>query len=53
MMFSLLWRFLPGPAWLRVLILLLVAAALVWVLVSYVYPCIADLLASEESTVNT
>lgn len=52
-MFSLLWRFVPGPAWLRALLLLLVAAALVWALIAYVYPYIADLLASEESTVNT
>lgn len=51
-MFSLLWRFLPGPAWLRAVVLLVVAAALVWVLIAYVYPYSATLLVQEESTVN-
>ena len=53
-MFSLLWRFFPGPVWLRVLILLLAAAALVWALVTYVYPYAALLLVGDdELTVNT
>lgn len=53
-MFSLLWRFLPGPAWLRVIVLLAVAAALIWVLVAYVYPYAATLLiGDDELTVNT
>lgn len=52
-MFSLLWRFFPGPAWLRILVLLLVAAALVWALITYAYPYAAALLTNEESTVNT
>ena len=52
-MFSLLWRFLPGPAWLRVIVLLLAAVALVWVLVAYVYPYAATLVVGDESTVNT
>lgn len=51
-MFSLLWRFLPGPAWLRAIVLLGVAAALVWALITYVYPYAATLLMSEEVTVN-
>ncbi|MBO1901291.1 hypothetical protein J4H92_04940 [Leucobacter weissii] len=52
-MFSLLWRFFPGPAWLRVIVLLAVAVALVWVLIAYVYPYVAVQLMVEESTVNT
>lgn len=52
-MFSLIWRFLPGPAWLRVIVLLALAVALVWALLSYVYPYAAEQLMSEESTVNT
>ena len=43
-MFSLLWRFLPGPAWLRLVILLLVAAAAVWAVVTFVYPYVAELM---------
>lgn len=52
-MFSLLWRFFPGPAWLRVIVLLAVAAALVWALVTYVYPYAATLLVGDESTVSS
>jgi len=51
-MFSLLWRFFPGPAWLRVIVLLGAAAAIVWALSTYVYPYAATLLMSEEATVN-
>lgn len=52
-MFSLLWRFFPGPAWLRIIVLLAVAAVLVWALITYVYPAVATLLTNEESTVST
>lgn len=52
-MFSLLWRFFPGPAWLRILIMLGVAAAIVWALITYVYPYAATFLTPEESTVNS
>ncbi|WP_017884121.1 hypothetical protein [Leucobacter sp. UCD-THU] len=53
-MFSLLWRFFPGPAWLRVIVLLLAAAALVYVLIAYVYPWVAiEFLEPEEVTVGT
>jgi len=51
-MFSLLWRFFPGPAWLRVIVILGVAAAIVWALVAYVYPYAATQLMSEEATVS-
>lgn len=47
-MFSLIWRFMPGPAWLRVLIMLLVLAAIVYVLVFYGYPWAAQFLDGEE-----
>ncbi|MBN9613041.1 MAG: hypothetical protein J0H64_06205 [Actinobacteria bacterium] len=52
-MFSLLWRFFPGPVWLRILLLLAVAVVLVWALVTYVYPYAPTLLSSEESTVTS
>ncbi len=51
-MFSLLWRFFPGPVWLRILVLLAVAAVLAWALITYVYPLAATLLTPDESTVN-
>jgi hypothetical protein len=51
-MFSLIWRFLPGPAWLRIIAILAVAAGIVYALVTWVYPHAAELLMNEESTVN-
>ncbi|MFT4231520.1 MAG: hypothetical protein QM606_01910 [Leucobacter sp.] len=51
-MLSLLWRFFPGPAWLRVIVLLLVAAALVYALIAYVYPWAALHFHEEEATVG-
>lgn len=43
-MFSLLWRFFPGPVWLRLIVMVLVLAALVWALIAYIYPWIATLV---------
>lgn len=51
-MFSLIWRFFPGPAWLRIIAILSVAAALVYVLMTWVYPYAAELLMTEEATVG-
>lgn len=52
-MFSLLWRFFPGPAWLRVIVLAAVAVALVYVLVAYVYPWVALQFPEQEVTVDS
>lgn len=38
MIFPWVWRVLPGPAWFRLLVLLAVIAALVFVLFEYVFP---------------
>lgn len=52
-MFSILWRFFPGPARLRVIVLLLVAAAVVYALIAYVYPWVALQMPGEEVTVGS
>lgn len=52
-MFSILWRFFPGPAWLRVIVLLAALVALVYVLITYAYPWVAVLLPQQEVTVGT
>lgn len=52
-MFSLLWRFFPGPAWLRVIVSLAVAVALVWVMIEYVYPWVLEWLPDQEVTVES
>ncbi|MBT1018668.1 hypothetical protein KJY77_05935 [Canibacter sp. lx-72] len=51
-MFSLIWRFLPGPAWLRVLVILAAIVGLVFALVYYIYPLVQEILPEPPSTVE-
>ncbi|AKT50839.1 hypothetical protein [Arsenicicoccus sp. oral taxon 190] len=51
-MYSLLWRALPGPAWLRALLCLLLAAVVVWVCFTWVFPWLADLMPFNDQTVE-
>jgi hypothetical protein len=51
-MYAALWRVLPGPWWVRVLILLVALAALLTVLVLWVFPFIDQFVAPQESTVE-
>jgi hypothetical protein len=37
-MYGALWRILPGPAWVRILILLVLVAAVLAALVTWVFP---------------
>jgi len=52
-MYAALWRILPGPAWVRVLILLAIAAVVLAALVQWVFPWVADTLLPQESTVGS
>ncbi|GIG54118.1 hypothetical protein [Demequina activiva] len=47
-----IWNALPGPALVRLLILLIVVAAVVLVLFEYVFPWISEYLALQETTVE-
>jgi hypothetical protein len=47
-----LWRVLPGPWWLRALILLVIAAAIVYALVTWVFP-IVDSFVEPDVTVGS
>ncbi len=51
-MYAALWRVLPGPWWVRVLILLLIAAAIVYGLFFWVFPWVSELLIPQEVTVQ-
>lgn len=51
-MYAALWRVLPGPWWVRVLILLVAAAAILTVLVFFVFPAVNELVAPQEATVT-
>ncbi len=47
-MYAALWRVLPGPWWVRALILLVLAAAIVYALFYHVFPWLAPLLSPGE-----
>ena len=52
-MYGALWRVLPGPWWLRVLILLVLVALVLSACVLWVFPAIDHLVAPQDVTVET
>jgi hypothetical protein len=51
-MYAALWRVLPGPWWIRVLILIVALAALLAALVLWVFPFVDQFIAPQEATVE-
>ena len=51
-MYGALWRILPGPWWLRVIILLVVAAVVLTALVIWVFPYVDELVSPQDVTVK-
>ncbi|WP_022902064.1 hypothetical protein [Humibacter albus] len=52
-MYGALWRVLPGPIWLKIIILLVLIAVVLYCLVTWVFPWIDGMLQSnEEGTVS-
>ena len=51
-MYAALWRVLPGPVWLRILIIVVVLGLVLVALVQWVFPWAADTLLPQESTVG-
>lgn len=51
-MYAALWRVLPGPWWVRVLILLVLLAGVLAALVFWGFPWVDQLLSSQEVTVT-
>jgi uncharacterized protein involved in cysteine biosynthesis len=51
-MYGALWRVLPGPVWLRILILIVLAVVVLWGLVTWVFPWVDSLLGPQEGTVG-
>jgi len=51
-MYAALWRVLPGPWWVRVLILLVLIAAVLYGLFFLVFPWISGLVNPQEVTVE-
>lgn len=51
-MYGALWRILPGPAWVRVVILLVALATLLFTLVEWVFPWVNGLIPTLDVTVD-
>ena len=51
-MYAGLWRVLPGPWWVRVLILLVLIAAVLYGLLFYVFPWVSQFVNPQEVTVT-
>ncbi len=51
-MYAWLFRRLPGPLWIRVLISLALAAAVLVMLVEFVFPWVADVTGLNDNTVG-
>ena len=51
-MYAALWRILPGPTWVRILLLLLPLAAVVFALFTWVFPWVDGIINPIEVTVD-
>ena len=51
-MYAALWRLLPGPWWLRVLILVVLVAAVLYALFWFVFPWVSPIIAPGEVDVE-
>ena len=51
-MYAALWRVLPGPWWVRVLILLVLVAVVLTALALWVFPWVAQFVAPQDVTVG-
>ena len=51
-MYAALWRVLPGPWWVRVLILVVAVAAILTACVFWVFPIVDQLVAPQDVTVD-
>lgn len=51
-MYAALWRILPGPLWLRILLVLVLLAAVLVVLSTWVFPWVDSIISNQEATVD-
>ncbi|MDR6905815.1 hypothetical protein J2X63_001501 [Agromyces sp. 3263] len=52
-MYGALWRVLPGPVWVRILLVLILLVAVVFVLFTWVFPWVDAIINPIEVTVDT
>ena len=51
-MYAAFWRVLPGPVWIRLLIVLLLLAVVLFSLVTWVFPWVDSIVNTQEVTVH-
>jgi membrane protein implicated in regulation of membrane protease activity len=51
-MYAALWRILPGPLWVRIVLVILLAAAVLYVLATWVFPWVETVLNNQQATVE-
>lgn len=51
-MYAALWRLLPGPWWVRLMLLLVLAVAVLFALVTWVFPWVDSFVTPLEATVD-
>ncbi|WP_168220143.1 MULTISPECIES: hypothetical protein [unclassified Salinibacterium] len=51
-MYAALWRILPGPLWLRILLVIIIIAAVLAALVLWVFPWVNTFISVPEVTVE-
>ncbi len=52
-MYGALWRVLPGPWWVRLIIVLVMVAAITAALVTFVFPFVDQFITPQDVTVET
>ncbi|UCR88230.1 hypothetical protein [Mycetocola spongiae] len=51
-MYAALWRILPGPAWVRIILLLILIAVVLYVLVTWTFPWVQSIVDNQEVTLE-
>lgn len=51
-MYGALWRILPGPVWIRIILLILLLALVLYALVTWVFPFVDQFVAPQDVTVE-
>jgi membrane protein implicated in regulation of membrane protease activity len=52
-MYAALWRVLPGPIWVRIILVAILLVAVLFVLATWVYPWIDGILNNQEAMVGS
>ncbi|MGO3885296.1 MAG: hypothetical protein ACTJHU_03270 [Mycetocola sp.] len=51
-MYGAIWRLLPGPAWLRVIFVIVIVVAIVAALFTWVFPWVQEFVDTQDVTVG-